>query len=284
LLIKPEEALKLPENQILIICTGAQAEDSSVLTRIANREHKYFSIIPGDTLIFSSSIIPGNERAVQNLKDVLTKQGAKIIHSQIMDIHASGHACSDDVRLFINLVKPEYIMPIHGNYYMLKSVADIALDLGIAKEKILLGQNGAVIEMNAEKIVLSNQKVPANLVFVDGIGVGDIGEIVLRDRQALSRDGMFVIIATIDSQSGNLRTSPDIISRGFVYLRESKELLKDVRNLIRRIISKNVKFLGDEVPIIQEEQIKYHLKEDIAEFLFKETRRRPVVIPVVIKV
>ncbi|MEK7673617.1 MAG: ribonuclease J [Patescibacteria group bacterium] len=283
-IIKAEEALKLPDNEVLVICTGAQAEDSSVLTRIAHREHKYFSIIPGDTLVFSSSIIPGNERAVQGLKDVLIKQGAKVITSKIMDIHSSGHARADDVRLFMNLVKPEYVMPIHGNYFMLKAVEEIALELEYSKDKILIAQNGDVIEMNPEKIVITNNKVPANLVYVDGIGIGDIGEVVIRDRQTLSKDGMFVVIVTIDSQTGAIRTSPDIISRGFVYLRESRELLRDVRNLIRRIIERNVKFLGEEAPIIQEEQIRYHLKEEIAEFLFKVTQRRPVVIPVVIKV
>lgn len=284
ILIKPEDTFKLPDNQIMIICTGAQAEDSSVLTRIANREHKYFSIKPEDTLIFSSSIVPGNERAVQNLRDTIAKQGAKIINSEIMDIHVSGHACSDDIRLIINLVRPEYIMPIHGNFYMFRAVEGIALDLGIPKEKILIAQNGDVLEITNEKAYATNRKVPANLVFVDGIGIGDIGEIVLRDRQTLSKDGMFVVIVTIDSQTGGIRTSPDIISRGFVYLRESKELLRDVRNLIRRIIDRNVRFLGEEAPIIQEEQIKYRLKEDIAEFLFKKTQRRPIVIPVVIKV
>ena len=178
-----------------------------------------------------------------------------------MDIHSSGHARADDVRLFMNLVKPEYVMPIHGNYFMLKAVEEIALELEYSKDKILIAQNGDVIEMNPEKIVITNNKVPANLVYVDGIGIGDIGEVVIRDRQTLSKDGMFVVIVTIDSQTGAIRTSPDIISRGFVYLRESRELLRDVRNLIRRIIERNVKFLGEEAPIIQEEQIIYHLKE-----------------------
>lgn len=281
---RPEEATKLPPQQVIIVCTGAQAEDSSVLTRIANREHRYFDIIPGDTVIFSSSIIPGNERAVQNLKDVLTKQGANIVHYQMMDIHASGHAFADDIRLFINLVRPEYLMPVHGQFYMMKASEKIALDLGIPQEKIILMQNGQILEMTPERIVATEKRVPANLVFVDGIGIGDIGEVVLRDRQTLSKDGMFVVIVTLNSQTGSIRTSPDIISRGFVYLRESKDLLKDVRDLIRRIIDRNVRFLGEEAPIIQEEQIKYHLKEEIAEFLFRKTQRRPIVLPVVIKV
>jgi len=282
--IKPEDSFRLPPHQVTIICTGSQAEEGSALMKIATGEHKYFKIIPGDTVIFSSSIVPGNERVVQELKDDLQKQGAKIYHYQMMDIHASGHAFADEIRLFINLVKPEYLMPVHGHYFMLKAVEEIGINLGIPQEKILIAQNGQVIKMTPEKAFISHERVPANMVYVDGLGVGDIQEVVIRDRQNLAKDGIFVVIVTIDSANGNLRTSPDIISRGFVYLRESKELLKEVRNLVKKIIDRNVRFLGDESPLIQEEQIKYNLKEEITEFLFKKTQRRPVVIPVVIKV
>ncbi len=282
--ISSEEANKLPPQQVIIMCTGAQAEDRAVLARIANREHRHFHVIPGDTIIFSSSIIPGKERAVQSLKDSLAKQGAKIIHSDLMDMHASGHGYSDDIRLLINLVKPDHLMPVHGQFYMMQAVKDIGLSFGIPEQKILMTQNGSVVEMTPGRVIVSNHKVPANLVMVDGIGVGDIGEIVLRDRQVLSKDGMFVIIVIIDSQSGKLRLSPDIISRGFVYLREAKELLHETRDLVRRIVEKNIRFLGDEAPVIQEEHIRNHLREDVAEFLFKKTERRPVVLPVVIKV
>ena len=282
--IKPEDSFKYKPNQITIICTGSQAEEGSALMKIALGEHKYFKIIPGDSVIFSSSVIPGNERVIQELKDDLQKQGAKIYHYQMMDLHASGHAFAEEIKLFISLVRPEYLMPVHGHYFMLKAVEEIALNLGMREEKIIIAQNGQVVKMTPEKIFLSHEKVPANIVYVDGLGIGDVEEIVIRDRQNLARDGIFVVIATIDSTTGQLRTSPDIISRGFIYLRGSKELLKEVRNLVKKIVENNIKFLGDEAPIIQEEQIKYNLKEEIAEFLFKKTKRRPVVIPVVIKV
>jgi ribonuclease J len=282
--IKPEDSFRLPANQVTIICTGSQAEEGSSLMKIATGEHKYFKIIPGDTVIFSSSVIPGNERVIQELKDDIQKQGAKIYHYQMMDIHASGHACSEELKLFINLVKPEYVMPIHGHYFMMKAVEDICLNLGMTNERIIIAQNGQVIKMTPEKVFLTHERVPANIVYVDGLGVGDVEEVVLRDRQNLARDGIFVVIVTIDSMTGAIKTSPDIISRGFVYLKESKDLLRDVRILIKKIIEKNIRFLGDESPIIQEEQIKHSLKEEIAEFLFRKTQRRPVVIPVVIKV
>ncbi|MCL4358355.1 ribonuclease J, partial [Patescibacteria group bacterium] len=282
--IRPEESLKMPPHQVSIFCTGSQAEDGSVLSKIADREHRYFRIIPNDTVVFSSSIIPGNENVVQDLKDVLVRQGAKIIHYQMMDIHASGHAFADDIRLFTSLVKPEYLMPVHGYFHMQKAVEEIGVELGLPRENIIIAQNGSVVEVKSNKVVLSQERQPANLVYVDGLGVGDIGEVVLRDRQTLAQDGIFVVIVTVDSQTGDTRTSPDIISRGFVYLKESKELLRETRDLIKRVIEKNVRFLGEESPIIQDEQIKYRLKEEVAEFLFKRTKRRPMVLPVVIKI
>ncbi len=282
--IKPEDSFRLPPNRVTIICTGSQAEEGSALMRIASGEHKYFKIIPGDSVIFSSSIIPGNERVIQELKDDLQKQGAKIYHYQMMDIHASGHAFADEIKLLINLVKPEYLMPVHGHYFMLKAVEDIGINLGMSSDRIIISQNGQPVIMTPEKVFLSHERVPANIVYVDGLGIGDVQDVVIRDRQNLARDGFFVVIVAIDSSTGEIKTSPDIISRGFIYLRESKELLQEVRNLIKKIVERNIRFLGDESPLIQEEQIKYSLKEEIAEFLFKKTQRRPVIVPVVVKV
>jgi len=176
------------------------------------------------------------------------------------------------------------LMPIHGHYFMLKAVEEIGLNLGIPSEKIIVAQNGQVVKITPEKVFLTHERVPANIVYVDGLGVGDIEEVVIRDRQNLARDGFFTVYVAIDSRTGKLIKSPDIISRGFVYLRESKELLQQVRELVRKIVERNVKFLGDESPLIQEEQIKYSLKEEIAELLFRKTQRRPVVTSVVIKV
>jgi ribonuclease J len=282
--IRPEDSFKLPPHKVLIICTGSQAEEGSALMRIAHKEHKFFKIINNDSVIFSSSIIPGNERIIQMLKDTLAKQGAKIIHYQMMDIHASGHACSDDIRLFINLTRPKYIMPVHGHYFMMKAVEDIAINLGVAKERIIIASNGQIVKMFGDKVELTNERVPANLVYVDGLGLGNVGDLVLRDRKALAEEGMFVAVVVIDTQTGELKNSPDIISRGFVFLKESKDLLNEARKIIRNIVAKNTKYLGDEIPIIDEEQIKYHIREDLSNFLFRKTKRRPVVLPVVIKV
>jgi ribonuclease J len=282
--IRPEDSFKLPPHKVLIICTGSQAEEGSALMRIAHKEHKFFKIINNDSVIFSSSIIPGNERIIQMLKDTLAKQGAKIIHYQMMDIHASGHACSDDIRLFINLTRPKYIMPVHGHYFMMKAVEDIAINLGVAKERIIIASNGQIVKMFGDRVELTNERVPANLVYVDGLGLGNVGDLVLRDRKALAEEGMFVAVVVIDTQTGELKNSPDIISRGFVFLKESKDLLNEARKIIRNIVAKNTKYLGDEIPIIDEEQIKYHIREDLSNFLFRKTKRRPVVLPVVIKV
>jgi ribonuclease J len=282
-LISPEEALKLDPSRVTVICTGAQGEDNSVLMRIASGDHKYFKIQPQDTVIFSSSVVPGNERSVQMLKDSLYRQGARVFHYQMMDIHASGHAFREDLKLLISIVKPKYFMPIHGHYFMLKQAGEIAKSLGYSDDQIIIASNGQVIEMDESGVRLLDKKEPAGYVFVDGLGVGDVGEVVLRDRQVMSQDGIFVIVVVIDSQTGRLRTSPDIISRGFVYLRESQELLKEVRALIKKIVAKSVN-QNTPWPLINEDFIKNNIKEELGEFLFKKTHRRPMLIPVIIQV
>jgi Predicted hydrolase of the metallo-beta-lactamase superfamily len=175
-------------------------------------------------------------------------------------------------------------MPVHGHYFMMKAVEDIAINLGVAKERIIIASNGQIVKMFGDRVELTNERVPANLVYVDGLGLGNVGDLVLRDRKALAEEGMFVAVVVIDTQTGELKNSPDIISRGFVFLKESKDLLNEARKIIRNIVAKNTKYLGDEIPIIDEEQIKYHIREDLSNFLFRKTKRRPVVLPVVIKV
>ncbi|MCD6412295.1 ribonuclease J [bacterium] len=280
ILISPKESLRLPPEKVLIICTGSQAEDQAVLQRIANKEHKYFQIEPGDTVIFSSSVIPGNERAVQNLKDSLARQGAKIYHYQMMDIHASGHACQEDLKLLISLIQPKFFIPIHGQYSMLQANADLAKELGIPEENIVIPINGDIVELTPDSIKISKEKVEASYVMVDGLGVGDVGEVVLRDREMLAKDGIFVIIAVIDSRIGKVRGSPDIISRGFVYLRESKELLAEVRKLTKEIVAKT----ASRERTKNWAYVKANLRDKIGEFLYQKTKRRPMVLPVVIEV
>jgi len=280
LLISPKESLKMPSNKVLIICTGSQAEDQAVLQRIANKEHKFFKIEPQDTVIFSSSVIPGNERAVQNLKDSLCRQGAKVYHYQMMDIHASGHACQEDLKLMISLIKPKFFIPIHGQYSMLQANADLALELGIPKENILIPLNGDLVELGRDFLKISKEKLEASYVMVDGLGVGDVGEVVLRDREMLAKDGIFVIIAVIDSRLGRVKGSPDIISRGFVYLRESKELLAEVRKLTKEIVART----ASRERTKNWTYVKANLRDKIGEFLYQKTKRRPMVLPVVIEV
>jgi len=279
-ILTPREIKKLPDKRVLIICTGSQGEGDASLMRLAHKDHPFFSIKRGDTIILSSSIVPGNERAVQELKDLLSWQGAKIYHNQMMDIHASGHAQQDELKMMISLAKPKFFMPIHGNHYMLEMHKEIALSLRIPEKNIIIAQNGSVIEARKNKVVLTKEKVPANYVMVDGLGIGDVGEVVLRDRQMMAKDGMFVIVVVVDSATGKVRQSPDIISRGFVYLRESQDLLRDTR---KRVIKLVEKITRSQHPI-NWTFVKNRIKEDLGEFLFQRTSRRPMVLPVVIEI
>ncbi|PIQ74430.1 MAG: ribonuclease J [Candidatus Portnoybacteria bacterium CG_4_10_14_0_2_um_filter_44_20] len=279
-LISISQVNGLDPSKVVVMCTGAQGEDKAVLMRIANHEHRHIRIQKGDSVIFSSSVVPGNERTVQGLKDTLCRQGAKIFHSLLMDIHAGGHAPQEDLKMMINLTRPKFFMPIHGNYYMLKLHAELAESVGIPTKNIYIPSNGQVILLNKEKIWYSREKVPANYVMVDGLGVGDVGQVVLRDRQMMSQDGIFVIIATIDKQNGKVKSSPDIISRGFIYMRESKELLADVRNKVKEIVEEST-MAGHPV---NWSYVKDNLRDKIGQFLYTKTERRPMVIPVVIEV
>lgn len=280
-MISIKEVNKYPENKIIVICTGAQGEGEAVLMRIANREHKYVQLHQGDSVIFSSSVIPGNERAVQGLKDVLMAQGAKIFHSQLMDIHASGHAQAEDLKLMMNLVKPKYLIPIHGHRYMRQMHANLAIDVGMAPSTIAVGDNGQIITLNNKgEMTLTKKKVPTTYVMIDGLGIGDVGQVVLRDRQALASDGMIVVIAVVDSKTGHVIGSPDIISRGFVYLRESKPLLAEIRKKSKAIIEAST----SPERTANWDYVKENLRDQLSKLLFQKTKRRPMVLPVIIEV
>lgn len=270
-----------PDERVTIICTGAQGEDRAVLMRIATNEHKTISIKPTDSITFSSSVIPGNESTVQRLKDVLYKKAAKVYHYATMDIHAGGHAKREELKMMINLMKPRYFIPIHGNYFMLKLHAGLAEESGIAKHNIVIAEDGDMVRAGPEEIKKLKERAPTDYVMVDGLGVGDVKEVVLRDRQHLAEDGIFVIIAIVDSSNGRVRTSPDIISRGFIYLKESQELLKETRRLTRKIVEELT--AGGTRPV-NWTHIKDNLRERIGQFLFQKTKRRPMVLPVVIEV
>jgi ribonuclease J len=279
-LISPKQLQDLPDKKITILCTGAQGEAEAVLMRIANKEHKYLKLKKGDTVIFSSSVIPGNERTVQIMKDELLRQGAKIFHYKMMDIHAGGHARKKELKRMIRIMKPKFFMPIHGQYSMMVEHAEIAKSLGISEKNIILAENGQKINISEDEWFIEKKPVPANYVMVDGLGVGDVGEIVLRDRKILARDGIFVLIVVVDRQLGRVKGSPDIISRGFVYLRESKDLLRETR---RRTIAIVNKAIGSG-RAVNWAYVKDELRNKIGQFLFERTQRRPMVLPVVIEV
>lgn len=280
-IIDSKELHTYKDHEITIACTGAQGEDRAVLMRIANDEHRTIGLKPTDSIIFSSSVIPGNENSVQRLKDLLYKKAGKVYHYVTMDIHAGGHAKADELTQMIQMVKPKYFIPIHGNYFMLKEHVALAHAAGVATANAVIAEDGEIVSMNPENIKKLKEKAPTDYVMVDGLGVGDVKEVVLRDRQHLAGDGIFVIIAIVDSKTGKVRTSPDIISRGFIYLKESQELLKDVRNKTRQIVEEIT--VGKAHPI-NWVHVKDSLREKIGQYLFTKTQRRPMVLPVVIEV
>ncbi len=279
-IISGKEILNYPDKNQVIICTGAQGEAEAVLMRIANREHPYLRIKKGDTVIFSSSVIPGNERTVQIMKDEILRQGAKIFHYKMMDIHAGGHAQREELKEMIKIMKPKFFLPIHGQYSMLVSHAELAKEMGLSEKNILVAENGQIINLNSKKIFIEKEKVPSNYIMVDGLGIGDVGEVVLRDRQMLAKDGMFVIVAVVDRTTGRVRGSPDIISRGFVYLRESKELLRETRKRVIGIVN----LAAGSGRAVNWVFVKDEIKNKIGQFLFSKTQRRPMILPVVIEV
>jgi len=269
-----------PPNKIVAVVTGAQGEDRAVLMRIANGDHRQIRVEKSDTIIFSSSVIPGNERTIQRLKDNLYRQGANVIHKEIMDVHSGGHALIEDIKLLIRQVKPKYLLPVYANHYLLCEGSKVAESDGFPKENIFILDNGSIGILNQNGFHISQEKTQIQYVFVDGLGIGDIGNVVLRDRQVLAQDGMFVIVTTVDSRTGRVRTSPDIISRGFVYLRENTELLGEVRKRVRAIVERKTANRGP----INWIYLKDEIKEKIGSFLFQKTERRPMILPVVIEV
>ncbi|XOB42610.1 MAG: ribonuclease J [Candidatus Nealsonbacteria bacterium] len=278
--INSKQIKNYPNSQVTILCTGAQGEARAALMRIASKKHPFIKIQRNDTVIFSSSVIPGNERSVQIVKDEILRQGAKVFHYKMMDIHAGGHGKKEELEEMIRIIKPKFLFPIHGQHSMLISHAELAKEMGMNENNIVLPENGQVITLTPNKIAIEKERVPSNYVMVDGLGVGDVGEIVLRDRQILATDGMFVIIAIVDRQTGKVIGSPDIISRGFVYLRESKRLLKDTRKRVIGIINRATGSGG----AVNWSYVKDELRNKIGQFLFKSTKRRPMVLPVIIEV
>jgi ribonuclease J len=269
-----------PDDKITVICTGAQGEERAVLMRIATKSHPHIKLKRGDEIIFSSSVIPGNERTVQILKDNLLRQGAKVFHYKMMDIHAGGHAQQDELKELIRIMRPKFFMPVHGQYSMLSLHSEIAQECGMDEKNIAIMENGDMMKINQRKMTIEKEKASSNFIMVDGLGVGDVGEVVLRDRQTMSKDGMFVIITVIDRKTGKVKGSPDIISRGFIYLRESKELLHETRRKVVEIVNHATNSNG----AVNWVYVKDLVRNKIGEFLFQKTQRRPMVLPVIIEV
>ncbi len=283
-IIPVEDVDKYPPNKVLIMMTGAQGEEFAALSRAANKTHKKFTIRSGDTIILSASIVPGNEIAVAKLKDNLARHGVRIISYRTSEeyIHATGHGNYEDIKWLHVKTHPKFFIPIHGHHYMLKLHADLAYALGMPKDHVVVPDNGSIIEItdNGNKMVLRKEKAPSNPMMVDGFSIGDEQEIVIRDRQMLAQDGMFVLIATIDPNTGKLRKSPDIISRGFIYLKENQELLHQVRLIIKKTIEDGARGMHP----INFDVIKTNLGDNISKFLFQQTAKRPLVIPVLLSI
>ncbi|MDD4607361.1 MAG: ribonuclease J [Patescibacteria group bacterium] len=276
-IISLRKTQNIPDNKLIVVCTGAQGEDRAALMRIAHDEHKDIKIGKNDTVIFSSSVVPGNETSVQRLKDDLYRKGADVIHYQMVDIHAGGHAKQEDLKLMLKLVSPKYLIPIEGNLSLLKAHERLAKGMNFPEKNILIPVNGQIVEFANGQAKLTNKKVCTNDIMVDGLGVGDVSNIVLRDRRTMADDGMLVVIATVNKSSGKLLNNPDIISRGFIYMKENRKLIEQVRNKVKQLVqNQDVSKPGNE------DQLKNKIRDEIGKFLFKETERRPLILPVII--
>lgn len=266
------------DEQLVIITTGSQGEAMSALTRMANGEHKKVNITSNDLVIISATPIPGNEKYVAKVIDDLMKIGAEVVYSALADVHVSGHACQEEQKLMISLVRPKYFVPVHGEYRQLIAHSETAKLLGYDSKDIFLLTNGRILEMNEEGARLTGT-VPFGKVMVDGLGVGDVGNIVLRDRQHLSQDGLIIVVLTMDSATGEVVAGPDIISRGFVYVRESENLMDDVKSVIAAQVQRCV----DE-HITDWASIKSTIKDNLREYIYKTTKRNPMILPIIMEV
>ena len=267
-----------PDEQLVIITTGSQGETMSALTRMAAGEHKKVTITPNDLVIISANPIPGNEKYVAKVIDDLMKIGAEVVYSSLEAIHVSGHACQEEQKLMLSLIRPKYFIPVHGEYRQLIAHSDTAKKVGIPPENIFLMTNGRILELNEEEAKLTGV-VPFGKVMVDGLGVGDVGNIVLRDRQHLSQDGLIIVVLTMDSSTGEILAGPDVISRGFVYVKESENLMEEVKHVLRDEIEKL-----EQSGVRDWATIKAKLKDSLRDYIFAKTKRNPMILPIIMEV
>ena len=274
-LIELDQMKNYPDEQMVLITTGSQGESMAALSRMASNMHRKVQIKPGDTVIFSSNPIPGNEKAVSRVINELSMKGADVI---FQDAHVSGHACQEEIKLIYSLVHPKYAIPVHGEYRHLKAQAQVAESLGIPKDNIFLLSSGDVLELDEEKAQVVD-RVQTGAILVDGLGVGDVGNIVMRDRQHLAEDGIIIVVLTLQAGSGQLLAGPDIVSRGFVYVRGSESLMDEAQKLL----NEHVTGLTDR-GITDWGKIKTEIKDSLGEFVWKKTKRRPMIIPIIMEV
>ena len=277
-LIDIEEVGNYPANKIVIITTGSQGEPMSALTRMALSDHRQVDILQGDTVIISATPIPGNEKLVAKTIDNLLRLGANVIYSRNDGIHVSGHASREELKLIHNLIKPKFFIPVHGELHHLFAHAKLAEELGMPKENIFVGENGFVFEFTKERGRIAG-RINWGIIMVDGLGVGDVGNIVLRDRRQLSQDGILIVVVTMNRDNGKLVAGPDIVSRGFVYVRESEELMEEAKNRVIQALKRCA-----EENIYDWTTIKVNIKDVLAQYLFEQTRRRPMILPIIMEV
>ena len=276
-LIRAEDINKFPPERVVLICTGSQGEPTSALTRIANQDHRLVRIQPGDTVILSATPVPGNEKMVNRTINNLFKQGAEVFYQGIATVHVSGHAAQEELKLMLAMVHPQFFMPIHGEYRQLVLHAKLAHSMGIPADHIIVAEDGDIVEVTPEGVKVVNH-TPCGNVFVDGLGVGDVGQVVMRDRQVLAQDGILLAVLTVDKETGQPLAGPDIISRGFVYMRDAEELLESARE---RILES---FIGLNGHSSDWSFVKDKIKHTLSEFLYEKTHRRPMILPVVMEV
>ena len=268
-----------PDNKIVVLCTGAQGEGNAVLSRVIDGDHRYVKLRKSDTVILSSSIIPGNERTIQRLKDNLYRQCDNVIHGNIMDIHVSGHGNSDDMVYMLKTVRPDYFVPVYANHYMLKEAAKLARENHFNPSRIFVSDNGQIMEFDKNGGRLTDKRVPADYIFVDGLGITDSNNVVLRDRKMMAEDGMIVIIATVNGRTGQLVHNPDLISRGFVYMKENKKLIEMTRQKVKTILKDHSAKIAPDDKLIKDK-----IRNEIGKFLYQKTEKRPMILPVIIEV
>ena len=274
-IIELDELNRYPRNEVVLLTTGSQGEPMSALTRMAMSDHRQVKIEEGDTVILSASPIPGNEKLVARVIDMLYRQGARVISGSASGVHTSGHACREELKMMLNLVKPKYFIPAHGEYRMFVKHKQLAVEVGIPEENVFIAENGSVIEVNEFQGAITG-KVQAGRVLIDGLGVGDVGNIVLRDRKQLSQDGILIVVVTLDRETHSIAAGPDIVSRGFVYVREADELMAGAREKVTQSLEKSL-----ERNIVDWSSLKTGLRDTLSRYLYEKTRRRPMILPII---